>query len=164
MFKIKRVKNTKTGDVFSVPVGDNSKRYIQYIVSDFYQLNSDVIRAFKKVYPADASPALSEIVNDEVDFYSHCATKAGIKLGFWECVGNIEDVGSFDQIFFRCTDDDGYGFVSHGWFVWKVGDEEPKSVGKLDDKTRKAEYGEVFQSKRIVDRLKTGFYSCVHPD
>ncbi|OAV65891.1 hypothetical protein Barb6XT_02208 [Bacteroidales bacterium Barb6XT] len=24
MFKIKRVKNTKTGDVFSVPVGDNS--------------------------------------------------------------------------------------------------------------------------------------------
>lgn len=50
--------NTKIGDVFSVKI-DNNKKYFQYIVSDLTQLNSDVIRAFKKVYPINAHPDLS---------------------------------------------------------------------------------------------------------
>ena len=38
----------KIGDVFVVKVDDKSKKYFQYIISDLTQLNSDVIRAFKK--------------------------------------------------------------------------------------------------------------------
>ncbi len=38
----------KTGDVFFVKVDNDYKRYFQYITNDLTQLNSDVIRAFKK--------------------------------------------------------------------------------------------------------------------
>ncbi|CAN5467527.1 hypothetical protein BH09BAC6_BH09BAC6_07690 [soil metagenome] len=41
--------NTKTGDVFSVKL-NNSKKYFQYIANDSTQLNSDVIRGFRKIY------------------------------------------------------------------------------------------------------------------
>ena len=63
--------NTKIGDVFSVKIDNHSKKYFQYIISDLTQLNSDVIRAFKKVYLIDTNPDLSEIVNGEVEFYAH---------------------------------------------------------------------------------------------
>jgi len=72
--------NTKIGDVFSVKIDDSSKKYFQYIISDLTQLNSDVIRAFKKVYPINTNPDLSEIVNGEVEFYAHCVTKLGLKM------------------------------------------------------------------------------------
>ena len=49
---------------------------------DLTQLNSDVIRVFKTSYSEDNNCNLSEIINDEVDFYAHCVTKWGIQLGF----------------------------------------------------------------------------------
>ena len=49
--------NTKIGDVFSVKIDDNRKKYFQFVISDLTQLNSDVIRAFKKVYPKEDYPA-----------------------------------------------------------------------------------------------------------
>lgn len=61
--------NTKIGDVFSVRIDDNRKKYFQLIAFDLTQLNSDVIRAFAKVYPIDAVPDISEIISDEVGFY-----------------------------------------------------------------------------------------------
>lgn len=67
---LKRIKNTVIGDVFCAKIDENHKKYLQYIVSDLTQLNSDVIRAFKKSYPIDANPDLSEIVTGEVDFYA----------------------------------------------------------------------------------------------
>lgn len=71
-----RVK-TKIGDVFVVNIDNYNKKYFQLIAYDLTQLNSDVIRAFKKTYPIDANPDLREIVNEEVGFYSHCITKLG---------------------------------------------------------------------------------------
>ncbi len=41
---------TKVGDVFSVKLDNEVKKYFQLIAFDLTQLNSDVIRAFKKVY------------------------------------------------------------------------------------------------------------------
>ena len=38
---------TKIGDVFCVKF-DTSKKYLQYIGRDLTQLNSDIVRAFKK--------------------------------------------------------------------------------------------------------------------
>lgn len=91
--------NTKIGDVFLVKIDGSSKKYFQYIVSDLTQLNSDVIRVFKKVYPINANPDLSEIVSREVEFYAHCVTKLGLKMGYWESIGNISDVGEIDHIY-----------------------------------------------------------------
>ncbi len=128
--------NTKIGDVFSVNIDNNSKKYFQYIVSDLAQLNSDVIKAFKKVYPINANPDLLEIVNGEVEFYAHCVTKLGLKMGYWEKVGNTDNVGNTTNILFRDTND--YGSrpgkqikVSNNWYIWKINDDDFTGVGKL---------------------------------
>jgi hypothetical protein len=42
--------STKIGDVFSAKIDGNTKKYFQLIAFDLTQLNSDVIRGFKKVY------------------------------------------------------------------------------------------------------------------
>lgn len=53
---------TKIGDVFEVKLDENTKKYFQYVANDLTQLNSDVIRAFKKKYPVDESPDLKDVV------------------------------------------------------------------------------------------------------
>ncbi len=155
--------NTKKGDVFSVKIDDKSKKYFQYIISDLTQLNSDVIRAFKKVYPINANPDLSEIVNGEVEFYAHCVTKLGIKMGFWEKVGNTDDVGNFDDVLFRSSGDNPQTKVSHDWWVWKI-NKEQRRVGKLKGENRKAELGSVIPPDGIVHRIQTGKYDFVYPE
>lgn len=141
--------STKIGDVFSVKIDDSSKKHFQYIISDLTQLNSDVIRAFKKIYPINANSDLSEIVNGEVEFYAHCVTKLGLKMGYWESVGNISDVGNFDNMLFRSSGDNPQTRVSQNWWVWKI-NEEQKPVGKLEGENRKAEIGSVIPPDRGV--------------
>ena len=156
--------NTKIGDVFSVRVDENSKKYFQLIAFDLYQLNSEVISAFKKVYPIDANPSPPEIVKGEVEFYAHCETKLGTKMRLWEKVGNIADVGKANHILFRDTSDYGYKRgeepvkISEKWYVWRLGDLHPVRVGRLEGENRKAEIGLIFNPLTIVARIKTGKY------
>lgn len=157
----KRVKSTKIGDVFEVKISETEKRYIQYVVSDMTQLNCDVIRAFQKKYSIDSNPSVDEIVNDEVDFYAHCATKLGIKMGCWTLYGNSQNVGEFNSVLFRCTSDHGGG-ISEKWYVWHV-NEETKHVGKLEGENRKAELGLAFSPLSIVNRLREGKFVGVYP-
>ncbi len=155
--------NTKIGDVFSVKIDANSKKYFQYIISDLTQLNSDVIRVFKKVFPINVNPDLSEIVYGEVEFYAHCVTKLGLKMNYWESVGNISNVGDFDHVLFRSSGDNPQMKVSHNWWVWKI-NEEQKPVGKLNGVNLKAEIGSVIPPDSIVHRMQTGEYDFVYPD
>ena len=74
---IKRIR-TKIGDVFCVKVSESEKRYFQLIAYDLTQLNSDVIRVFKKAYDMESNPLLSDVINDDIDFYAHCVTKFGL--------------------------------------------------------------------------------------
>ncbi|MCB0687932.1 MAG: hypothetical protein KDC53_15455 [Saprospiraceae bacterium] len=161
--------NTKIGDIFCVKIDDNSKKYFQYIVSDLTQLNSDVIRAFKKLYPANANPDLLEIVNGEVEFYAHCVTKLGLKMNLWEKVGNTTEIGNTANILFRGTSDYGVWIddepirISEKWYVWKI-NEPFKDIGKLQNENRKAEIGVVVNPYDVVERMKTGKYSFFYPD
>lgn len=155
--------NTKLGDIFWVKIDNNSKKYFQFIVSDITQLNSDVIRAFKKVYPINANPDLSEIVNGEVEFYAHCVTQLGLKMGCWESVGNISNVGNFTNVLFRSSGDSPQTRVSQNWWVWKI-NEEQKPVGKLEGENRKGEIGSVIPPDSIVHRMQTGKYDFVYPE
>ena len=91
----KRV-GTKIGDIFSVTIDEKKKKYFQLIAFDLTQLNSDVIRTFKKQYPLDATPDLNEVTKGEVEFYAHCATKWGVKLGYWEKNGIIYELKPFN--------------------------------------------------------------------
>ncbi len=160
---------TKIGDVFSVQISDTEIRYMQLIAIDLTQLNSDVIRAFKKKYSINDKPILEEIVKDEVFFYAHCVTKFGIKLNLWTQIGNIEDVGDIRLPLFRGSRDSGKKInnevikVSENWYVWRINDENFTPVGKLEGNNKKADLGLVVNPYDIVDRMKTGQYNFFYP-
>lgn len=162
--------NTKIGDVFSVKIDENSKKYFQYIISDLTQLNSDVIRAFKKVYPLNANPELTEIVKGEVEFYAHCVTKLGLKMSLWESVGNTTEIGNTTDILFRDTNDYGTKVgeepikVSHKWYVWRINDKDFTRVGKLEGENRKAYTGIVMNPLGIIELLKGNKYPVNYPE
>lgn len=156
--------NTKIGDVFVVNVSNSEKKYFQYIISDITQLNSDVIRVFKKKYSLDFNPSLLEIVTNEIEFYAHCVTKLGLKSGSWNYVGNIQFLGDTNHILFRDSED--YGKIpttkiSQKWWVWKVNNEQ-HYVGKLEGENQKAEIGLVINPESIVYRMVHGVYDLWH--
>jgi hypothetical protein len=160
----------KKGDIFFVKINDTSKRYFQYITNDLKQLNSDIIRCFKKIYPIEDNPNLDEIIKDEIFFHVHCVVKLGVKLGCWEKVGNIDDVGKFEHILFRDTND--YGIIkgqehvkiSNNWYVWRINDPVSKKVGKLEGEYRKAEMGMVINPLGMIELLKGNKYPINYPD
>ena len=161
---------TKIGDVFSVKIDENTKKYFQLIAFDLTQLNSDVIRAFKKQYAINENPTLTEIIQDEVDFYAHCVTKSGVKMDCWEKVGYIKEVGTLNHILFRDTND--YGCkedeepikVSDKWYVWHINDKNFTRVGKLQGENRKSYIGIVINPLGIVELLRGNKYPPFYPD
>jgi len=161
---------TKIGDIFEVRMDEGHKKYFQYIANDLMQLNSSVIRAFKKVYPISDNPDLTEIIKREVDFYVYCILRVGVKLNLWTKLCKLSNVGNLDDIIFRDTDD--YGIkrgeesikVSHKWFVWRINDQKFTYVGKLEGENRKAEIGLVFNPYSIIDRMQLGRYKTSYPD
>lgn len=162
-----RVK-TRIGDVFSVKIDEQNKKYFQYITNDLLQLNSDVIRAFTKIYPMNSTPDLSEVVKDKVAFFAHCITPLGVKMNLWTIEGNI-DYKDETSVLFRDTND--YGSkpgeqikVSHNWYVWKIGDEDFTRVGKLEGENQKAEIGIVINPLGIIELLKGNKYPVFYPD
>lgn len=155
----------KIGDVFGAKITDRKKKYMQYIANDSTQLNSDVVRVFKKSYPIEINPDLSEVINGEVEFYAHCVTKWGIKLQLWEKVGNIANIGRTDHILFRDSSD--YGNpevrVSDNWWIWKINENQTK-IGKLIGENKNAEIGIIMDANSIVHRMKTGKYGGFYPE
>ncbi len=160
-----RVYTTK-GDVFSVKTDENSKKYFQLITYDLTQLNSDVIRAFREIYPIDSKPELSEVINGEVEFYAHCVVKWGVKAGLWEKAGHVNDVGPLDHILFRDTSDHGEYPGQFGMKGMKfLNNPEFFYVGKLTGENRKAEIGLVINPGSIAHRMRTGEYDFkFYPD
>ena len=153
---IKRVKVTKIGDVFEVKISDTEKKYMQYVVSDLTELNSDVVRGFKKTYGVHENPKIEEIVSDDVDFYAHCDSRFGIKTALWTLYGNSQDIGDASSILFRDTSDHG-NVMSYNWYVWHP-NEEHLHVSVDSELLRKSHIGGVFPSKMIYERIKNGFF------
>ena len=157
----------KIGDVFSVLVDDNSKKYFQYIANDMTQLNSDVIAVFKKKYAIKENLELSQIVKDEVDFYAHCVIKWGIKMNLWIKVGQSKEIRKVETLF-RCSNDYGRKLgeepikISSNWRVWKI-NEEFRQVGKLVGESQKAEIGIVVSPTDVVHRMINGEYNFEYP-
>jgi len=159
--------NTKIGDVFSVEI-NGKKKYFQHIANDQTQLNSNVIRAFKGVYPINAEPILSEIINDDVEFYAHCIIKLGIKMNLWKNIGNVNQVGDLENILFRGASDSGSKpgeqvKISTNWYVWKINDKNFTRVGKLNGEIRNADLGLVVNPYDVIERMGTGKYSFFYP-
>jgi len=159
---------TKIGDVFSVKLNKTTNKYFQFIARDLNQLNSDVIRAFKKVYPIKDNQDLSVIVQDEVEFYAHCFIKIGVKIGYWEKVGSTKELGNFENILFRTNNryvlkENVIPGISLDWMVWKINDKNIKTMSELDEHSVKAELGLVVTPEDICERMKTGKYNFAYP-
>lgn len=161
---------TKIGDIFSVELDNGNKKYFQYIANDLTQLNSDVIRVFKKEYPISEPPNYEVILSGEIDFHAHTMINVGVKQNLYIQEGKSIIYPSIDNIVFRCTNDAGHGpgkpqvYISEDWYIWKINDKDFKTVGKLKGENRNAEIGSVIPPFMIVERVKTGKYNFVYPD
>lgn len=160
---------TKIGDVFTMKIDGKTKKYFQYIANDLSQLNSDVIRVFRKKYSLSERPDIDSIINDEVDFFAHVVVNTGCKMGLWEKVGKNTTIGNIRQALFRASSDYGAKMgeepiqFSSNWHIWRVG-EDRQFVGKLAGENRKAEIGIVVLPQDVLERAQTGKYSFQYPD
>lgn len=159
--KYKRIPSTKIGDIFCVHIDEDTLKFFQYIISDFTQLNSDVIRGFKKAYSSNSKISLEEIVEGEVEFYTHTDTKAGIKMGLWGKVGNNPRVGDTTHIVFRSSRDLGNRKIDiqemQNWYIWRI-NRPFQFIGNITPEIRRAEMGLVMSPYDIVEKLRTGKY------
>ncbi len=157
---------TRIGDVFAVPLDDDTCKCFVYAATDPTQLHSPVIKAFKEIHLLSAQLDVDEVVRGEVDFHAHCMVSWGVKMGLWKKIGHVRDVGTVD-VLFRCSRDYGDPNVSSGsyserWYVWRIG--EPfRYVGRLEGANQRAEIGVVVSPEYIVPRLSTGRYPFVYP-
>ncbi|AZA75183.1 hypothetical protein [Chryseobacterium indoltheticum] len=161
---------TKIGDIFSVELDNGNKKYFQYIANDLTQLNSDVIRSYKKEYSKEVQPDYSELLSGEIDFHAHTMINVGVKQNLFIQEGKHSVYPESGNILFRDTNDAGHApgkhqvYISEDWFVWKISDDNFKKVGKLKGENRNAEIGIVMPPFAIAERIKTGKFNFVYPD
>jgi hypothetical protein len=160
---------TKIGDIFSIPINEKEKRYMQLIAFDLTQLNSDVVRIFEKKYAIKDNPDMESVIQDNVLVCAHCVTKFGVQLDLWEKVGKNPDVGNIREIIFKGTSEYARKAgeepvkVSDKWYVWKIGDEKFTKVGKLEGENRKAYIGLVINPLGVVELAKGNKYPDNYP-
>ena len=121
---------TKIGDIFCAKLDDGRQRFFQYIANDLTNLNSSVIRVFKKAYPSDYSLNTEEVIDDEIDFYTHTVLKFGIIENLWQKVGKNSDVGDTEHIYFRMYIYDAKNHRDRIWQMWQI-NKEWKIIGRL---------------------------------
>ena len=159
---------TKIGNVFCVEIDGKYKSFFQYVANDMSQLNSSVIRVFKKRYPMDYVPVMNDIVQDDVAFYAHTILRNGIVYDAWYKVGKAEvlNEGEINDVVWGHTQD--FVFISvtempeinplDNWFIWTINTPHI-GVGKLPEKYHKTlELADVFPYTYIVNRIKYGYY------
>ena len=67
--KRKRAPATHIGDIFEIPLPNDRKRYMQFILVDSSQLGAWSVRVFKTNYQIGDNPSIEEIVDGPVDFF-----------------------------------------------------------------------------------------------
>lgn len=155
--------SSKIGDIYCVKLDDATQKYFQYIASDMTQLNSSVIRVFKKHYNVNDIPTLTDIVKDEIDFYVHVVIRWGEDKEMWKKVGTLAEIGKKDVQFKDAKDfTDPKIKISEKWSVWNI-NEPMKFVGKLEGENRKAEIGLVIAPFRVLQWIRTGKLNIAYP-
>jgi hypothetical protein len=162
-------KYLKIGDIFEVVLNNNMKGYIQYIADDMTQLNSRVVRAFKKKYLTSEVPSINDITADEIEFYAHVTNiKLGEKEGVWKKIGKSNDIGDVQGALFRSNHDDGKitihtpDKISKKWYIWRING-ETKNVASNNKIIAQADIGSIIWPEDISERMCTGKYSFFYP-
>lgn len=130
MITMKKRITIRVGDVFCAEIDGQHKCYFQYITNDISQLNSQVIRVFRKHYALNYTPVIEDIVSDDIMFYAHTYIRAGYQNDAWYKIGHSKNLGETDNIFFRLFGDK--------WYTWKCNkpyqyhEELPEECEKYD--------------------------------
>jgi hypothetical protein len=153
----------REGDIFEVPVEDG-KKYFQFICLDYTQLNSEVIRAFKKKYSKSYRAIPDEIVAGEVEFHAHTMIRLGYKMGLYTKVGSDRNYLE-ENIVWRDSND--YGnpeiSISKNWYIWRTGS-KMKTVRNKRRVLDNTEIGIVVNPMDIIHRMQFGRYDFVYPE
>ena len=120
------------------------------------QLNSSVIRVFKKHNPMDYEPDIEEIVKDDIHFCAHTILKLGILDNVWYKVGKSKNLGEPDKIMFRLFSEGDFSKMtkSYNWYVWQINKEHIR-IGELTGKYKHYNLGWVFPYHSIICKIKT---------
>ena len=150
MMNVSKEKRTvfTIGSVVCVEVDNQYKCFFQYVARDRSQLNSEVIRIFKRHYPMDYVPDMDEIVNDDVAFYTHTFIRVGYWEKAWYKVGRHKSIGATDAIRFKLH--------GKGWYIWSING--PYIHVELTEEQKKYEYGYVFPYTEVIYKIKHGEY------
>ena len=150
------------GDVFEVKL-DVGKKYFQFLRLDITQLNSEVIRAFSKLYRSSDDPSIEEITDGEIDFHAHTMIRLGYKMGLYQKIGSSKG-NLTEHVTWRQTVLSGNieNRIYTDWLIWKSGDNMKPYVGPLE-KLRTTELGCVHNPIDVVERMRNGEYKYVHP-
>lgn len=147
------------------------KCYFQYVCSDRFQLDSQIIKVFKSRYPMDYEPVLEEIVHGEVAFYAHTFIRAGLNFNAWYKVGQSSSVVSQDFVKviwgtasrFKMTFNEIDCTILNpmeNWILWYANDRRIQVGGILPDCYRNVvELGSVMPFIEIVNRIRLGYYT-----
>ncbi len=161
----------RKGDIFKADLGNGRAKYLQYVMLDPAEMNSEVIRVFNYESKIDEIPDLQEVIRSGVDFFAHVVVKWGVQMGLWKKVGNIPIEKDFVPPYFRDVPlHDKYirnGKIqfckTNDWVAWQAGQsfEDRKSIGKLTKETKKYNRGGIMPPVQIIERMKTGSYSAL---
>jgi len=156
---IKRIV-TKIGNIFCVEVDSKHKRFFQYVANDLSQLNSSVIRVFKRKYTIDYTPDMDDIVNDEVDFYAHTVLNVGIRTNTWYKIGTNKNIGDTEHIMFKLYSEGNISHLtkSYNWYIWHINKEHIR-IGEMTEEYRHLDLGLVISYDQIAAKIKTGEFT-----
>ncbi len=151
----KRAPATHIGDIFEIPLPDNRKRYMQFVVVDSSCLGAWGVRVFKKEYALEEKPSIDDIVNDKVDFYYNTrALGHGVLYGLWSRYGKSANLGNLNDMVFRSYID-GLGDGPSYWTVWKAA--QPIQYYRiLPRKYLYAAQGVLCPPFHLIERIVTG--------
>ena len=144
----------KPGDIFCIELDTDKKCYFQYLTKDIEQLNSDVIRVFKTIYPKNIEPTYEEIVSDEISFHVHTFVNFWAKKGYWNKVGKAVIEKGACNIYFKTYEEDD---KKTEWRIWKVNKYDRFCKWITKRLYEKAEWGEVVPAKNVIQKITNGF-------
>ncbi|MDE6089131.1 MAG: hypothetical protein K2G41_00360 [Duncaniella sp.] len=159
---------TRIGDIFCAEIDNEYKCYFQYVGKDSFMLGGALIRVFRKKYPLDANPDLTDVINGEIGFHTLTYIQVGTKLGAWYKVGKAPILNQ-EQLCNLIFGDPRYMISPDGtletyyvnpfdhWFVRRF-NEPSKDIGKLPDYLKGCiEYDGVHPRSSIIERMKYGY-------
>jgi hypothetical protein len=164
---------TKLGDLFEVPLSNQTKAVFQYVANDSAQLGADVIQVSKRRWAAetDALPLINDLRDDfRTDFFLHTTLKLGLRDGSWTKIGALPCTSEYLSVWFKDCADYGFGTsvtTSNRWRIFQINrpivHEGPVPTSELPKEHLLDELGYMFPTACVRHRIEFGVYRGFHP-